>query len=435
MSRLPPLPPGMPPRPSGTTASYGGDSYRPQNDDYRSQKENYRAHRGNENYRTQNPPPMYEFRGSYERRSPPRYDYAPGTEPTREAADTYRPREGPRDGDFTFRYDAPGLTAMKLSNAETYRPHSPPHLRSPPRLRERVRDNVSQYRPSQRGGRGNYRGRGGPRLASEREFLKGNRAPTPELMPGMDEDDGHGVRYLPVEDVSDSDEAEMDLSDEENDDNDQPKKKQVRTERRAVDADQAPRWSNPDPYTALPPPDESLRKKKDVVKLIRKARVNAISENTSKAEGAADDFISLDFGNESEDDYEPPMQMGHGVAGAPRGPRSAQRDYNHESSYEQHPDPKAAPLNHMPRDAQIPQSKVSNKTAATVDLTPDPTLGNRKRNIRDEIKGPPMIHDTTKGKRPPSGGSIARSWVAPNGSSGTPWVSIDHSDTPKMGVW
>jgi non-canonical poly(A) RNA polymerase PAPD5/7 len=435
MSRLPPLPPGMPPRPSGPPGSYGGDPYRPQNDNHRSQNENYRDQRGNENYGPHNPPPMYEFRGSYDRRSPPRYGYAPGTEPIRGAGDTYRLREGPRDGDFTFRYDAPGPTAIKFGNAETYRPRSPRRPRSPPRLRERARDNGSQYRPSQRGGRGNYRGRGGPRLASEREFLKGNRAPTPELMPGMDEDDGHGVRYMPVEDVSDSDEAEMDLSEEENDDINQPKKKHVLTETKAVDADQAPRWSNPDPYTALPPPDESLRKKKDVVKLIRKARVNAISENTSPAEAAADDFISLDFGDESEDDYEPPTQMGHGVAGAPTGPRSAQRDNSHESSYEQHPEPKAALLNRMPQDAQTPPSKVSCKTAATVDLTPDPTLGNRKRNIRDEIKGPPIIHDTTKGKRPPSDGSIVRAWVAPKGSSGTPWVNVDHSDTPKMGVW
>ena len=50
-------------------------------------------------------------------------------------------------------------------------------------------------------------------MASDREFLRGNRAPTPELMPGVD--DSNGIKYKRAEDLSDSDEAEMDMSDDE----------------------------------------------------------------------------------------------------------------------------------------------------------------------------------------------------------------------------
>jgi non-canonical poly(A) RNA polymerase PAPD5/7 len=159
-------------------------------------------------------------------------------------------------------------------------------------------------------------------MASDRAFLKTNREPTPELMPGMD-DDETGVRFKPIEDVSDSEEAEMDMSGDENSAAEQPKKK-TRTVGKAADGDSVPRWSNPDPYTALPPPDESQRKKKDVVKLIRKARVETNSMSAAKID-AADDFISFDFDDEEKDElserdpFSP--ERGIGVAGAPKGPR------------------------------------------------------------------------------------------------------------------
>ena len=154
-------------------------------------------------------------------------------------------------------------------------------------------------------------------MASDRAFLKGNREPTPELMPGMDEEET-GVRFKPIEDVSDSEETEMDISDDENGAAEQPKKK-VRIVDKAADGDSVPRWSNPDPYTALPPPDESQRKKKDVVKLIRKARVETTSTSTTKVD-PADDFISFDFGDEGDalqNDDHSPDKSGMGVAGAP----------------------------------------------------------------------------------------------------------------------
>ncbi|OGE47138.1 hypothetical protein PENARI_c060G01118 [Penicillium arizonense] len=61
------------------------------------------------------------------------------------------------------------------------------------------------------------------------------------------------------------------------------------------------RWPNPDPYTALPPPSEQTNNKVDVVKLIRKARL----DNVAKADETDElrenfDFISLGIISESE---------------------------------------------------------------------------------------------------------------------------------------
>ena len=145
------------------------------------------------------------------------------------------------------------------------------------------------------------------------------RASTPERLVGMNGNDEHGSRYLEVDDMSDSDEEEMDVSEDDQpvivdtvkpkelspitcpEDESQvtepPRKKQHTDYKK--DGDSLHKWSNPDPYTSLPPVDESRKKRKDVVKLIRKARV-APEKGKDDLNGASEakeaDFISFDFG-------------------------------------------------------------------------------------------------------------------------------------------
>ncbi|KAL3424418.1 poly(A) RNA polymerase cid14 [Phlyctema vagabunda] len=220
----------------------------------------------------------------------------------------------------------------------------------------------------------------------------------------------------------------MDIS--EDDDNasgsEQPKKKMARTGQKAADGDSVPKWSNPDPYTALPPPDESLRKKKDVVKLIRKARVEGGS--AAKTEEAAEDFISFDFGGDEDEDKDDESDAGNlGVPGAPTGPRYSHRDNIHkvDSRPPPHPEP------------ELTLPVVPGKRAASpIDLTSDPALGNRKRTFNDEIKAPPLIHKANKGKKnPPASGKILPEWRSRSDASATPWIKLDHSNTANMGVW
>ena len=78
-----------------------------------------------------------------------------------------------------------------------------------------------------------------------------------------------------------------------------------------------PKWSNPDPYTALPPPPEATGKRTDVVKLIRKAKISddLDKESTDLAKNA--DFISFDMLDGGFD--EPPD--------VPTGPKADNHDH------------------------------------------------------------------------------------------------------------
>ena len=205
-----------------------------------------------------------------------------------------------------------------------------------------------------------------------------------------------------------------------------------------------PKWSNPDPYTVLPPVDEEPRKKKDVVKLIRKARIATESEKAAQSEVAAnDDFIS--FGIENEDASEPEHYTPPGVLGAPTGPRQtnqARRDQELHTT--------SAPGTHGlpssigqigPPPGLAPKSYDSLPSQATHHLPPKPdnhrgvqsnqdvNLGNRKRTRDDEIKsGPRRPPPPRKGKGVPPNGSLAREWVPNRDQDPTPWhVESPHS--------
>lgn len=267
----------------------------------------------------------------------------------------------------------------------------------------------------------------------------------------MDEGENQVVRFKPIEEMSDSEEEDMDISGDENDDSDgEPRAKQARSEKKAADGDSVPRWSNPDPYTALPPPDESQRKKKDVVKLIRKARVSM--ENAVKPKAESDDFISFDFGDEDkeesesesgsedEDSYDPPEASAVGVPGAPTGPRFSHRAHLHGQPAAS-PNVPTAPkalvedsLDGQTRKGNVLDNASRGPKDRALDLTSDPALGNRKRTIDDKIKGPPLT-TMLKGKPGVPKGDIMKEWLAVPDSVATPWIDIDHSATANMGVW
>ncbi|APA06768.1 hypothetical protein SS1G_04619 [Sclerotinia sclerotiorum 1980 UF-70] len=460
MSRQPQLPNGLPPRPSASfwdrdrdrdrnERNYNhstpernrrdmGDSYHPRPSQY----DSYVPHTANRDreifqFNGHNPPPTAY--GSY----------APGVQPPRRpagAGDTYRMNDGyrpPPPPSFDFRYDAPqsidfehtdrfqSRAQGRNNHSSSNRDRNEDHLR---RRREKDRRDINR-------GRGGYRGRGGPRLASDRLFLKGKRSPTPELMPGMNEDAATDVKYRDVGDLSDSDEAEMEMSDDD-DNNDQPKKKMARTSVKTADADSVPKWSNPDPYTALPPPGESDRKKKDVVKLIRKARVTSGQEGPTKIDAAQDDFISFDFGapetiDSEEDEYEPRAfdQSEPGSARSfshlenirkfdmPQQPQSYASETREVAT-------QLTTVNSMPGDViQTPK-----RASKPLDLSTDPALGSRKRTVSDVIKPPPLVNKLIPGKPPRSSGVLLPEWRVKPGMDDAPWLQ-DHSDTSNMGFW
>lgn len=139
---------------------------------------------------------------------------------------------------------------------------------------------------------------------SERPLLQNRLNRGPDITLGTVNREGAIAKYQNVDDMSDSDDQEMDVS-EDDDGN------------HAVHTQEAlPKWSSAEIYTSLPPPTES-RKKKDVVKLIRKARLeHKAIDDLQTGVTANDDFIS--FGIDSADqemfDFAP--------ADAPKGPRA-----------------------------------------------------------------------------------------------------------------
>ena len=440
MSRQPPLPRGPPPRDPPPGAYSRGDSYR--GDSYRG--DSYRPSQPGNQFVPINGPRehMFQLRGasnrdSYAPRNPydlygqvsdpyrhPDYAAPPMNRPQSYRPESYRPESyRPRESEFSFRYDAPpGVDPRKY---DTYRPRSPP--RRPRSAQEHTYEPEKPRRVEHnRDGRSGLNRRG-PYGASNRAFLKPNRAPTPELMPGMNGYEGPATKYIHVEDASDTEEAEKNVSDVENE-AEQPAKKHARTERKAADGESVPKWSNPDPYTALPPPDDSQRKKKDVVKLIRKARVTNSSESSAKPDATTDDFISFDLGGEAtlieKVEYVPTLD----IADVPSGPRngSVQKDQAKAPIIGVFPPPSSS------RNDSVQKPQLIGFQG--LDHSSDPALGSRKRTIRDEIVGPPKSHDGGNYRQMVSGVILSKWEVCPDVPK-TPWLVRDHSATPNMGFW
>lgn len=216
---------------------------------------------------------------------------------------------------------------------------------------------------------------------AERPLLQGKRETTPEMLTDG-ANDTPAPKFASLEDLSDSEEAEMDLSEDSEEDSRPAKRRAIASESdsKPLPAPPAPpppasKWSNPDPYTALPPPDESQHKRLDVVKLIRKAKLqNSMKEAKEKdAVTENEDFISL---GAMDDPSEGLVEQA--PANAPRGPKS-----------------------------------MENKESAA---------GSRKRAREDDSRGlPPKV-----GKPSPMynfDGSIVSQWKPFPGQNATPWVT------------
>ncbi|SMY22167.1 unnamed protein product [Zymoseptoria tritici ST99CH_1A5] len=270
---------------------------------------------------------------SYPRRaSPPRrtHDNNDSGFTFRGAANDNHAPPPPRRAEENFSFQAGGPPAPR------FEPSNAPPNKNRDRRNDRGRGRGR--------GRGQFRGRGGrgflPRPAHSRDLLKNNdRATTPELMEGMNE--GAKSQYIEYvsssEDDADAASTGGDLAD------DAPLHKRARTGVDAAAADSVPKWSNPDPYTVLPPTDFSVAPKKDIVQTIRKAKVEAAAQNAStNAIKENADFISFDDLQEDEeeeeieqDDYEDILQETHHQADRPHmSPPVAQPEAHepHDSS-------------------------------------------------------------------------------------------------------
>lgn len=181
-------------------------------------------------------------------------------------------------------------------------------------------------------------------------------------------------KFRDVDHLTDSDEAEMEENSGHEEDSRGKRRKLDNSHSTVV---QQPVWSNPDPYTSLPPGPEVTGKRVDVVKLIRKARNEPDDQRASIAE--QDDFIS--FGDFDDPHSLPPSD-------APLGPRA--------DGYGQNRD----------------------RNTSYIDQSGGKALGKRKRAEfeADQLMGHPSRQQFH------ASGIVLSDWRETVGVSKTPWI-------------
>lgn len=256
-------------------------------------------------------------------------------------------------------------------------------------------------------------------------------------------------RFKNVNDLSDSEEEEMQLdsdnpgkvSDSDQSDAEQPAAKKPRLNH----TQSAPKWSNPDPYYLLPPIDETAGKKKDVVKMIRKAKADAGGSSKSAADG--EDFISFDFGGDGMQDDEdsddendlrgpPPNRFSHldnlhpdrkkglqPAEGVQLPSRPAKQNYNVN-------EPPPPPPDNLRIDTWPPPPPPGQPGAPSSNNTADGKKG-RKRGAQE-------LDDDDKGSKKKPGKGPGRKisdirvkpqWRAKANQDATPWLQVQRSPT------
>lgn len=225
------------------------------------------------------------------------------------------------------------------------------------------------------------------------------------------------MKYKSIDDLSDDEEHDMDISEDSNSDDGQPAKKRAKVEE-TPKATEAPKWSNPDAYTALPPPDPTNRKKKDVVQLIRKARVETEEDKPDAPVPALDEFIS--FASSSEESEE----SGGEKTPEPE-PRLNRRERREEARVRKDEEREQHKGERAQREVQLTHRE---------DTRSDP-LGSRKRTADDEIKPPPQEFAKKQRGGMELKGTLSSEWLPSPGQDPCPWATVDHSATTEMGAW
>lgn len=198
-------------------------------------------------------------------------------------------------------------------------------------------------------------------------------------------------------------------------------------------ASSAPRWSNPDPYTVLPPVDEAQRKRKDVVKMIRKARIVTGKDSLTESQVVAnDDFVS--FGFESDDVASSPthgeMSDSFSISGAPIGPRASSSP---KKSHKAVSELASGTSVNLSAERSGPPSFANNppRRKENIPFYPDQSdaLGGRKRTHDDHIKTDrlaPRKKTTSRAYR-------RGEWNPSDDMDRTPWIVDDSVFTENSG--
>jgi non-canonical poly(A) RNA polymerase PAPD5/7 len=381
--------------------SWRGDAYRPRG--YNDNSYGY------DRYDRGQPPPPPD---RYARDPPPRqsrdmdgYQFRGAAQPDsyRDNRDSYRPQDQ-RPPDFSFRAAGPPA------------PHFPP---AAPGQYNQPAGQRRDHRGNDRGGRGGGRGRGRfrSRAAHARDLMsKSTRAATPEQMEGMNgEGKAHYVDYI-------SSEEDDEAASTGGDNDEQPSKKRTKTAAVATESLAAPKWSNPDPYTVLPPTDVSMAPKKDIVQTIRKAKVEAANKASSaNAIKENVDFISFDDFNDEAMDEDPAEGSEDGEIEDNGG---VDLGFNIVPRFDREPSVGGVPP--PPPDVPMPEKQ-------ELTMLSNNSLREARRTALRSAEA--VSNKRKRGPEPPSStaGVIVSEWVS-DGSNPTPWFSDDGTFSSHVGL-
>lgn len=304
--------------------------------------------------------------------------------------------------------------------------------------------------------RGNYRGGRSNKIATaERPLLRSRQDTEPEQMLGIADIAGVTKRFISADDMSDSEEELMEES-ESDDDNgggvslitpgaeatledltpdgpERPAKRRALEVKKPVESVSAiSKWSNPDPYTVLPPIDDTQRKKRDVVRIIRKARVSIEKAVFPQSQAAAnDDYISFGFEEENTDSEEDVTSKpsrndirpnGSGMLGVRSGPRQSSHQNNRRDQGPQKP-PGSNSL-FVSAEVMGPPPGLGLRVNSAFSHTnyQDVDSGRRTRYHDERSRfNPPLKRKRSAGKEAVSGDLIEDWWPEPN-TEVTPWL-------------
>lgn len=380
-------------------------NYRPQYDHHPPPQRSYeRPPPGASSYHRPGPPPPFQFQGQSRNTTgnESRNNNNNGSDYTfrgAAAGSSYRP-----ESQFTFEAGGP-----RAPNG--FAPDAAHSSRERPRRFERE---GGRPRHDGRGrGSGAPRGRGrgfGPKPAHDRAILSkmaGSRGTTPEQFEGMD--DGNS-RFKDVAESSEGDDSG----------DDGPRK---RTKVEATDASAAPKWSNPDPYTVLPPPETLGAPKKDIVQTIRKAK----NDQASKVDKVADnsDFISFNFDDDEED-----ASMDQPSPPPAKSPaRSGEPTFSHRDSFHRKTSTASTPQTNGASSTHF--TPINQRSQAPISISSDSDYARREPSVvAERVSRPPK----RKSRDIRQLGDVTEDWQAIDSQPVAPWCTRDHSPTADVGL-
>jgi non-canonical poly(A) RNA polymerase PAPD5/7 len=255
-------------------------------------------------------------------------------------------------------------------------------------------------------------------------------------------------RFMSVELVSSDDAGSEDgeIDDDVMSEGEGPRKR-VKADITGPTEQAAPKWSNPEYFTALPPPESGLAPKKDIVQVIRKAKVESMPTQDTATNAVKEnaDFISFNMDDDdmmaSEEDalIEPsppknaptgPSKPGKEASGKPNDDHVPKKRRNQFVS------PRGPPRPFSLR--QINKSKDSTGPPPLPPPTIDQLMTMADR-MGSKTKPPPDPVQQPKGKKRKAAeiskglGDVVSEWRS-NETNPTPWCTVDHTRTASVGL-